>query len=120
MTQYETCSNDFDIRLKQTVPRSNWCCYSCVNDVRGSPGYNIIEGTQEKYFTGYNKNAKTDIIYTIRYNHIRDAVMCKDCFIKHIDGMKDFFDKLSNFKDMEDEHELIPYLDREAQDEESK
>ena len=63
------------IRLKQTVPRNNWCCHSCLNDVRGTPGFNIIEGTQEEYFTGYNKRAKIDIRYSIRFQGARDTHM---------------------------------------------
>ena len=114
------------IRLKQTVPRNNWCCYSCLNDVRGTPGFNIIEGTQEEYFTGYNKRAKIDIRYSIRFQGARDTHMCKDCLIQHIDGMKDFYETISSFKDMEDEGELIPHLwnvdkqNNDVVDEESK
>ncbi len=94
MTEIYIMKNDHcgpGIEIKQIVPRSDWYCYEC-----GSKS--------EKY-----------VRYEIRYSYNRWSQMCKSCFIKHIDCMKNAYQKLSGFKDMEDEFELEHKISKELE-----
>ena len=77
--------------LKQIIPRDSWHCCVCSND----------------------KSAKAkDLRYEVRYSWARWNPMCKDCFINHINCMKNLFQSLSDFKDI-DELELMHKLNKE-------
>lgn len=94
MTEIYIMENDHrgpGIEIKQIVPRSDWYCYECGN------------------------KSEKDVRYEIRYSYARWSQMCKSCFIKHIDCMKNAYRKLSGLKDMVDEFELDHEITKELE-----